>query len=153
MKVGTRFNPMRFFWWLRIPLFWWVRTKIAPSDAAELELDRSKPVCYVLRSRSLSDLLVLDETCRRLKLPLPYSQTSRLKNTHEAAYVYLTVPGLFQISREHGKLPPQPIHDLVQQATVDPNMEVQIVPVSVFWGRNPGREERSLFKLLFLLKL
>lgn len=142
-------NSMGFVWWLRHILSLWVRTKVVPADPhEELSLKPGVPVCYILPTRSLSDLLVLSETCDRFKLPQPRNKREALKYPGSAAYIYMQRLGLLTVARE-GKEPPSPLLKLVAAATADPAMEVQIVPVSVFWGRNPGREERSIFKLLF----
>lgn len=142
-------NSMGLFWWLRRLLFLWVRTKLVPPDPkSEMDLKPGVPVCYILPTRSVSDLLVTDEMCRQQKLPLPHNTRAALKFPGSAAYIYMQRLGLLTVSRPE-KEPPSPLLKLVGMAEADKNMEVQIVPVSVFWGRNPGREERSIFKLLF----
>jgi len=143
-------NPMNFFWWLQKILFLWVKTKVVPaSPGPELGLKPGVPVCYILYSRSVSDLLVLDHVCRREKLPLPQHKPTALKFPGSASFVYLQKMGLLHLERDQSKAPPSPLYRLVQQAMNDKTMEVQLVPAAVFWGRNPGREERSIMKLLF----
>lgn len=145
-------NNMTLFWWLRKILFFWVRSKVVPADpVAELALKPNTPVCYILASASLSDLLVLDETTRTNKLPPPHYERKALQRAKSAvgSYVYLQKMGLIQMERSASKEAPSPLAKLINQASTDKTMEVQIVPVSVFWGRNPGKEERSIMKLLF----
>lgn len=142
-------NWMSLLWWLRRVLFLWVRTKVVPANPTEeLSLKPNVPVCYVLSYRSISDLLVLDQMCRRFGLPLPVHKAGDLKSPGTASFVYLQKMGLLQPERD-SKAPPSPLLRLAENAATDKSMEVQIVPVSVFWGRNPGREERSILKLLF----
>ena len=50
---------------------------------------------------------------------------------------------------EKNNQPPSPLFDLVKLASEHKEMEVSLVPVSVFWGRNPGKEKGSIFKMLF----
>jgi glycerol-3-phosphate O-acyltransferase len=144
---------MKFLWWLRSLLYLWVKTKIVPGQRIleELGIDPQKPICYLMYSRSISDLLVLDETCKKLKLPLPRSKPTALKFPGSASFIYLHKIGLLQMSRGSGKNPPTPLFSMVKQAEKDTEMEVQLVPVSIFWGRNPGKndKERSLFEILF----
>jgi glycerol-3-phosphate O-acyltransferase len=143
-------NPLNFFWWLRSLLLLVVRPKVLPTEpAADLALKPGVPVCYVLMSHSISDLLVLDHVCRKHRLPPPQHRATALRFPGSGSYVYLAKMGLLQMERDSAKAPPSPLQKLVEQAEADPQMEVQIVPVSVFWGRNPGREERSVMKLLF----
>ena len=49
----------------------WVRATIKPEDAAAAIAARPNPVCYVLDRESQADLAVLDNACRRLRLPSP----------------------------------------------------------------------------------
>jgi glycerol-3-phosphate O-acyltransferase len=147
----VRRNWIRYFWWLRRILYLWVNSRVVPSDPLrDLGLDPQKPVCYVVRSNSLSDLLVLDEHCRRAGLPRPVMSTSALrKGKPGASYIYLVEMNLLQAARRGKKIPPSPLIKLVEHASATSEFDVQLVPVSVFWGRNPGKEEKSIFKLLF----
>ena len=54
---------------LRRLLYLLTRTQVFPEAADALPLRRDLPVCYVLHERHLSNLLVLDQECRRLGLP------------------------------------------------------------------------------------
>ena len=138
------------FWWLRKIQALWVKSKVTPpSPALDLGLKPGVPVCYVLPSRSVSDILVLYDVCERNGLPLPHTDHTSLNVPGTASFIYLHKMGLLQVERDAHKAPPTPLSKLVKMATLDPNMEVQLVPVCVFWGRNPGREERSILRLLF----
>ena len=46
-------------------LYLWVRSAVFPENAQALRFDPTKPVCYVLQDRHLSNLLVLVEESRR----------------------------------------------------------------------------------------
>jgi glycerol-3-phosphate O-acyltransferase len=143
-------NPMQFFWWLRKILLLWVKPKVVPDNPNdELQLQPGEPVCYFLNSSSISDTFVLDEVCRRQKLPLPHNTRAALAMRGSASYIYLQRIGLVQLTREGPKEPPSPLLKITEMALADKSMEVKIVPVSVFWGRAPAKTERSLFKLLF----
>lgn len=137
-------------WWLRKIQSLWVKTKLSPeSPATELGLKPGVPVCYVLPSRSLSDLLVLQDLCQQHGLPVPETTRSGIHKLGPATYIYLNKVGLLQVDRESGKEPPSPLAKFVKLAEENPDLEIQLVPVCVFWGRNPGREERSIMRLLF----
>jgi len=146
-----RRNFVRYFWWLRRLLYLWVHSRVVPENPLQhFGIDPNKPICYVVRSNSLSDLLVLDEHCRRGRLPRPVASMHALRRGKLAAsYIYLIEMNLLKAARSGKKIPPSPLLGLVTHANANPDFEVQLVPVSVFWGRNPGKEERSIFKLLF----
>ena len=58
-------------WLLRRLLALWVRFKVRPDDAASRLQQRNNPLCYVLETRSATDLAVLQNASVRLKLPRP----------------------------------------------------------------------------------
>ena len=67
------FARLRLSWFrlLRSVLHLWVRAKILPQPFEDLELDRSKPICYVIDSYALTSLLILDRACEQYGLPRP----------------------------------------------------------------------------------
>ena len=67
------FARLKLLWFhlLRSILHIWVKARILPHPFEGLELDRSKPLCYVIDTYSLSDLLILDQACEQMGLPRP----------------------------------------------------------------------------------
>lgn len=145
MKAFT--DPIQYFWWLSRLLFTWVLSKLTTDSLRERSaLAAETPVLYVLPKRSLSDFLVLYHHCKALGLPLPRTELSDLKKGGQASFFAIDKPGMFQRKRSKnlGNLPA-----LVARLQKDGSANIQIVPVSVLWGRNPGKGEKSLFKLFF----
>jgi glycerol-3-phosphate O-acyltransferase len=143
-------NQFWVFAWLRNILFLWVRSTILPENPKEnLNLKPGVPVCYVLNSGSVSDLLVLEEAVHKTGLPRPVHTIHSLRSSGTSSYVSLRKMGLLQVRREKNNQPPSPLSNLVKLASENKEMEVNLVPVSVFWGRNPGKEKGSIFKMLF----
>ncbi len=145
---------MRIFWWLRLPIDWWVKAKTLPKDPiVDAGIDPSKPVCFVTPTGSLSDLMVIDGRCRQLGLPRPRFPAATLRNyvpaRGGAAHMFLSSLNLFQADRESRREILRPLTRMVEHARTNPEFNVQLVPVSVFWGRNPGKSEQSLLQLLF----
>ncbi len=58
-------------------LYIFVRTTVLPEDLQQLQIDPDKPVCYVLQTRFLSNLLVLDTETRRPACRAPCAPCSR----------------------------------------------------------------------------
>ena len=141
-------NPMRYFWWLVRPLYIWVASRSTTDKIKQnLELDETAPVLYVIPRSSIVDMLVLYFHCRKAGLPLPSTKLSSIGNSKGASYLYRKRSGIFQTRRRQG--PTKKLVSLVQKAQRESAFKLQIVPVSIFWGQNPGKEERSFFKLLF----
>jgi glycerol-3-phosphate O-acyltransferase len=145
---------LRWFGWLRLPMRWWIGARVVPQDPRSvLGLDPKKPVCFVTASGALTDLIVLDEQCRLHGLPRPRITAAemlrRSQGGSSAAHMFLTSLKLFQADRESRRKILLPFAKMVEHARANKDFDVQLVPVSVFWGRNPGKGERSLVKLLF----
>lgn len=133
-----------FFWLARLllrPLVRLVRYRTAPAEPqTALGFDPQRAVCYVLPDRSWIDLFTLEQICVELGLPKPVHNTRALPGSGEAACVYLSA--LMDLDRN------SQLSALVDAALTTPEYDVQIVPVSIFWGRDPG-QETSLLRLLF----
>jgi glycerol-3-phosphate O-acyltransferase len=129
-------------WWLYQPLNRLIRYRTTPTDlASKLGLDPARPVVYVLPTRSWGDLFLLERICRDNKLPRPGRTGVNRPTPDQAGVLYL--PALLETRIRDTEL-----SDVVQSAATDLNFDCQVVPVSVFWGRDPG-SETSLWKLLF----
>lgn len=129
-------------WWMFRPLDRWIKVRLAVDQLADaLQLDPNRPVVYVLPTRSWGDLFVLDRLCRDHRLPLPRRTGSEFPSVQRAGVLYL--PALLET-----RVKATDLSTLVERAAAAPEFDAQIVPVSVFWGRDPG-SETSLFKLLF----
>lgn len=133
---------------LRRILYLATRTWVFPETPDQLKLRPDLPVCYVLHESHLSNLLVLDHECRAFGLP------PALRPMRDPAF---TSPrSFFFLSRnERGRLVPNPRNDqsellksLVRTAFDHPRFDVQLVPVTILWGREPGKQD-SILKALF----
>ncbi|WP_416399214.1 glycerol-3-phosphate 1-O-acyltransferase PlsB [Allohahella sp. A8] len=135
-----------FFTLLRKILFLWVRTDVIGNDASKLGLDPARPVVYVLQHKSLSSRLVLEQEI--LKAGMPSSQAAlhlgseTLRRSHFFLYQ--------KRGRTFRKRPSPTISDRLRrliEASHTNELDVQVVPVTLYWGRAPEKE-KSLFKLL-----
>lgn len=142
---------LQWFGWLRAILASWVSAKVDPPQhvLAELGINPNIPVCYVLRSNSIFDFLMLDLYCVRMGLPRPLVSKEDLGGNKDAASVYLGNVGVLRTYGAYRNEPPSPFYKMLRRVATEPNFDVQMVPVSIFFGRDPGRSERSVLKLLF----
>ncbi|WP_281647898.1 glycerol-3-phosphate 1-O-acyltransferase PlsB [Parendozoicomonas sp. Alg238-R29] len=134
---------------LRRLMFLWVKTSVQGTlpQLPDNEIDGKKSIIYVLHNRSLSDLLVLDRECVKAGLPRPYAPLTGQDIDEPHAYFFLTKPEGVILRREKMYNAPR-LMRLAQAVSKNDGSDVQIVPVSVFWGRQPDKEQ-SAFKLLF----
>ncbi|MCX6128147.1 MAG: glycerol-3-phosphate 1-O-acyltransferase PlsB, partial [Proteobacteria bacterium] len=128
------------------PVLLWVRTSALQENLKEyLELS-SGPVIYVLPKRSIIDYLVLLRTCRQYGLPEP---DLGLDFNRSRRAVCLFLEKTNAIKRVRRLKPSQVMLHLVRQVQEQTGEKPQIVPVSPFWGKDPGTEEPSIIKLIF----
>lgn len=129
-------------WWLFRPFNGLIRYRTAPHPLPEgLKLDPSQPIVYVLANRSWVDYFVLDRICKDYGLPRPSRTGSNFPTPERAGVVYM--PALLEMRVRHTDL-----LSLIETGVATKSFEAQIVPVSIFWGRDPGKET-SWFKLIF----
>lgn len=132
---------------LRRVLYLWVRSESINQSAFSVNLDRSQPVVYVMQKPSLSELAVLDAECSKAGLPRPVVPVQVGDDLEPAAFFFLS-PAASWNARPTRLTPAPALVRLLQALERDPAQDVQIVPVSVFWGQSPARET-SPWKLLF----
>jgi glycerol-3-phosphate O-acyltransferase len=124
-----------------------VRPTVKPDDAAAAIAARPRPVCYVLETESQTDLAVLSNVCRQLRLPSPERRLALGGRRAEKAYFDLTGRmGFFK--RRLAMRAPRYLEQLLAAAAAHDDFDVDLVPVALFWGRSP-QKELSLWRLLF----
>jgi glycerol-3-phosphate O-acyltransferase len=134
-------------WLLRRLLSPWVRFKVRPDETVSHLRDRDKPVCYVLERRSVTDLAILQSACVKLKLPRPQKRLLRQAKDLRS-FFYLSRPRGFWDERIDRRPPPQ-LQQMIAALAADPQIDIELVPVAVYWGRAP-QKERSWFRLLLV---
>ena len=141
--MKKQFN--RFLRWI---LFLWVRVEVFPEDNPGSVIDPARPVLYVLADRGLSDLLVLTRITARYGLPDPLAKlpmdTSRQYHSIYSIASRNPLGDWIKRRRKHSVM----LTDLMQAFAENDNLELQIVPVSVFWGR-PLARHKHWFQVLF----
>jgi len=122
-------------WVVRKVLGLWVKVTIKPDDIAAKLAAHSRPICYVLENDSQTDLAVLNNACAELRIPGPERCLALVRQT------------LF--ARWRGRLrAPRYLVQLVDAAALDPGFDIDLVPVAIYLGRAPQKEE-SVWRLLF----
>ena len=125
---------------LNVPLSFLVKSKAIPAEpVAELGLDTSRPIMYVLPYDSKADLLALRTQCRKQDLPDPLDPLEidgMLLPRHVFIYDGPRVFPYYAPSVQSVKI----FHDYLDLHRSNPHLDVQMVPVSVMFGRAPGRE-------------
>ncbi|TDT38522.1 glycerol-3-phosphate acyltransferase [Halospina denitrificans] len=131
---------------LRKFLYLWVRSKVVGASRDQLDLDPEKPVCYVIQHNSLSSRLVLEQELRRAGLPSAEQRLSVPGGPRRSFFFLYYRRVRIRRRRQPPTMTPR-LRELVNLSVNEPSLDVQIVPVSLFWGRSPDKE-RSLLKII-----
>lgn len=126
----------------------WVRADIRPEGWRERLGDQTGvPLCYVLERRSRADLAVLQNICEREALPAPDARLAVPGRDAGRSFLPLLQPRSFG-DRRIDRRPPTLLLQLIEAVRADPQFDVQLLPVAVYWGRAPQKEGSWLRLLL-----
>jgi glycerol-3-phosphate O-acyltransferase len=129
---------------LRRLLFLWVRVEAYPQPQPGDVLDPERPVLYVLADRGLSDLLVLSQVTIRHRLPDPLARIPIADlQQHHSVYSLASRSPLTDWMKRRRKRSPM-LSEFIQKFADNTELDLQIVPVSVFWGRPLARYKHWL---------
>lgn len=136
-----------FFSLLRLLLGWLTRAATLPEDIAELNLAPNRPVVFVLRDSSLADLLAVEREAKRLGLASPLAPVQIGREQLKRGYFYI-YRRINSVGRERAAANPARLEQLITLLGQQPDADVQLLPVSVLWGRRPEKEN-SLWRIIF----
>lgn len=125
----------------------WVKVQVLPANLSSLGIDPNKPVCYVLPNRMLSNALTLETEAINLDLPRPLKSMREHSLRERYAVLSLTRGEPMPFTKPKHRYSPR-LESLIEAVKLDPTLDVQLVPVNIFWGRSPDKQS-SWFKALF----
>jgi glycerol-3-phosphate O-acyltransferase len=118
----------------------WIRATVKPDDVAASIAAGPRRVCYVLEWESHADLAILNMVCAEHDLPRPERRLLLAGTRADKAYFeLLRRPSMFG-SRGPARAP-KFLVQLIHAAAAHPDFELDLVPVVIFWGRAPHKEE------------
>ncbi|WP_417706105.1 glycerol-3-phosphate 1-O-acyltransferase PlsB [Rheinheimera aquimaris] len=134
------FRPVKLFAaLLKWPMWPLLKYKIVPEQAvSELALDKNRPFFYICATESAADLAAIRRVCGSLGLPDPAEDVS-LNGIEHPRTLFLEKPHTLWLKR--GKTTALAQGQALLQAHLDdPALDAQLVPISLLWGRAPGKE-------------
>jgi len=134
-------------WALRGVMRVFVRPTVVPEDALQRLHGRARPLLYVLEERSVSDLLALEIACMKggMRRPGKRFKLRQLDLTHSAVALERRAGVL---RRRADRRTPRELTRAIAATGEDEALELDIVPVAVYWGRAPQREKSWLRLIL-----
>lgn len=130
---------------LRRLLLLWVRSETIDNTVLD-GLRQDLAQVYVLQKPSISDLVVLDNECRKAGLKRPNTRLQAPALEQLSSFFYLRREPDWAGRKTTQHISPS-LKKLVQAVESGQIENVQVVPVTVFWGQSPDRET-SPWKLL-----
>lgn len=128
---------------LSLPLKLLVKSKVIPADpVTEIRIDTTRPVLYVLPYSSKTDLLTLRAQCLAQELPDPLEDND-IDGSILPRYVFIDDgPRVFRYYAPKQESI-QIFHQYLNLHRSNPDLDIQMLPVSVMFGRSPGREGQT----------
>lgn len=139
---------LAWFQLLRSILHLWVKANILPKPLTDLELDLDKPVCYIIDSYSLANLLILDKACEDSGLPRPLWPMHTEAGDEPRSYLALRRKKGLIIRRTEVRSHSEFLERMVRQTCEGKIEDIHLVPVTVLIGRAPDKET-GLAKIFF----
>ena len=118
------------------------------ADSQSPQQANKKVVCYVLQNHSRSNALVVDGETRRLKLPAALDPLILETQKEKAAVIFLQHQDDHNLLQSTTHSFPPRLLRLIEFLEKHPDYDIELIPVTVLWGRSPDKED-SLLKLLF----
>ncbi|WP_293746272.1 glycerol-3-phosphate 1-O-acyltransferase PlsB [uncultured Paraglaciecola sp.] len=133
---------------ITVPVKWLVKANSIPVDLeSELGIDKSKNIIYLLRTHSVTDLLALKMSTDALGLPKPTGKISLDGQDHRRC-LFLQEPRSVLKKSVKSTHIADDISSLFKLHHHNPELDIQIIPVSIFWGRAPGKKSSSWSDLI-----
>ncbi|GAA5216420.1 glycerol-3-phosphate 1-O-acyltransferase PlsB [Corallincola platygyrae] len=134
--------------WYHSLLEWPVRllvkgTPIPENPIEEHGLVPEKPVIYVLQEDSATDRVALARRCAALEMPDPFEPVEI--NGRLQSRIICVDQAKSWFNKEEADLPfRKQVLSLLEAHRRDEELDVQLVPTGIYWGRAPGHEKPSL---------
>lgn len=129
---------------MKLPLSVLVKGTSIPSNPVEdLNIDLGKPIVYALPFRSSVDLLTLQKHALELGLPDPLS---KLEIGGKSLPRYVFISSRKTLLQDDDYVPASSIEvfsELLALHADDSELDVQVIPATVLWGRKPGKENNQ----------
>lgn len=130
-----------FYLFLKLPVRLLVRSNIVLDAKAPVETE-SKPIFYIISHQSASDLLALQIACKKQNLPDPLSQVMIKDKSFNRTLCLAKSPSVLGLKRGQTQALSQGLA-MLNQHDIDKQLDVQLIPVNLIWGRTPTQEKNN----------
>ncbi|MCJ8318265.1 MAG: glycerol-3-phosphate 1-O-acyltransferase PlsB [Colwellia sp.] len=137
-----------FYLLLKFPVRLLVHCKIVPDSSFEAsnndaKIDNKQPTFYVIRHQSASDLLTLQKACKQKNLPDPLSSVNVNGQLFPRTFCLEKPSSLFSWHQRSKTSAISQGAELLNQHALLPELDAQLIPANMIWGRKPTKEKRN----------
>ena len=125
----------------------WIRIRREPAEP-RAQYDAALPVCYVTERYGLSDTLILEQACREAALPEPLRPFEFAGLQKQRAMFALSRRDGWFFRRPRSRTHSETLARLLDGVRANPDLDVQLIPVTILVGRAPDRQS-GWFRVLF----
>ncbi len=136
-----------FYLLLKLPVRLLVRTRIV-ADTNIPANNQTQPIFYVVRQQSASDLLALQSACKQQNLPDPLEQVEINGKTFQRTLCLAKPSRLFSWGKVGKTQALSQGLELLNQHALDKNLDAQLIPANMIWGRNPSKDKQATLSSL-----
>lgn len=133
MKKIASFLRRLLSWPLRVLI---KSNPIAINVSQEINVDIEKPIVYLIENHSFSDKVAMQQACEQLRLPLPKNK-SLIPTVGSPAIMFLQKPDSFFSKATVKSETYSQFQTLINEHKNDQELDIQLIPVSLCWGRTP----------------
>ncbi|MEI8676858.1 glycerol-3-phosphate 1-O-acyltransferase PlsB [Pseudoalteromonas sp. Hal040] len=125
-----------------------VKSKVLPENPIEqYNLNPANPTFYIVRLNARSDLAALARVCKKYGLPNP-TQEQLLGNAELERFIGIQNPPPLFGNKSKPSNALQQGKQIIDHLMQSGEKNVQVIPVTILWGRNPGKEKPGLGTLV-----
>lgn len=132
-----------FYSLLNLPIKLLVRCKIITDSQAIIEKP-NQPVFYIVRHQSASDLLTLQTACKKQDLPDPLGQITINGETFNRTLCLAKPTSIFSWRKASETKAEAQGLAILKQHELDEELDAQLIPANLIWGRTPTKERKNL---------
>ncbi|MGX9418641.1 glycerol-3-phosphate 1-O-acyltransferase PlsB [Vibrio sp. RC27] len=129
---------------LRLPMSLLVKETIVPKNPIEDHaIDSTQPIVYALPFQSNVDLLALKAQTDKLGLPDPFSSIQWGERSIARTVFIGTAPRILSNDQSVPRDSIARFTELLALHQDNSDLDIQLIPCSILWGRKPGKEQAS----------
>jgi glycerol-3-phosphate O-acyltransferase len=132
-----------FYLLLKFPLKLLVRCKII-TDGQDVHDQPNKPIFYIVRHQSASDLIALQGACKKKNLPDPLGQVTINGESFNRTLCLGKPTPIFSWRKASKTTAMTQGLALLKQHSLDDNLDAKLIPANLIWGKTPTKERKNL---------